>query len=233
MRLRCRPRVLLGLLLLAPLQGLAAQDAAAARWTVAIGLGPAFGGPSGELSSQFLAEGWTEEGCNTKGVDCHPNPISRNRVVHFSLAVSRRLSQRLEVQAIGGYGSLGEASGRKDGYDVTGKWSKTSFGAVLALKPVEALSLGAGPLLGMLNSQTPGKVPNSVVRGGLLFVSEARTSTKKETFLSVRASYHLLGKRHEGPWPARKGSWSGEQGPTAFDLDYSHFTISVGVGATW
>lgn len=203
---------------------------APSKWTVAVSVGRPLGGPTGEMKDRLLAEGWTEPYCDVWKANCHDNPLIGAPRFTFTGVLARRLSNRLEVSTTVSTASLGSAEGRLSGTDVKADWSVSVAAASLVMSPVKRLRFGAGPLLAFLNSQTTGSTPRTVVRGGALFEVGLRSSAAKPSFLDVSFSYRLIGKRLEGPWPGLRRGFAAPAGPSPLEANFSHFSLSVGVG---
>jgi len=212
---------------------LAAQEPAAGRsvWSFSLFTGTSFGGPSRVMGDHLSAEGWTQTGCNTKGIDCHSNPVVSRPRLQFAANLGRRLGRRLEAQLIVAGANLGAASGQLDDVEVHASWVVNSLGAVLLFKQGELLRLGGGPLIAMLKGATPAYTSTFVWRTGLLLEFGLRASVGRPFFLDLSVSYRRMGKRKEGPWPTRHFNAIGDGGPSPLALDYSHLSVGLGFGA--
>jgi hypothetical protein len=220
----------LTLVLAAPL---AAQDPAAAdpRWNLSVSAGTAFGGPSHLMALHLSEEGWTATACTPKGTDCHPNPKVVRPRLQLAVTLGRGFGRLLEAEANLEWANLGSAEGKQEDTEVLASWAQQSLGAMLQVKPLPFFRLGGGPLVARLRGDTPGGTPTTVWRAGFLLESGLRASVGAPLFLNFSAAYRHMGQRTEGPWPTRKFSSIGGGGPTPLALDYSHFSLGLGLGA--
>jgi hypothetical protein len=148
----------------------------------------------------------------------------------FTGTLARRLSSRVEARALFSFVNLGNAEGRRRETDMRADWSVFVFGGVVAVTPIPLVRIGAGPLLGLLNSARIDNEARTVVRPGVAVEGAIRTSAIKKVFLEVSAAYRFLAKRAEGPWPGRQGAAVVAAGPEPFDANFSHLFVSIGMG---
>jgi hypothetical protein len=232
-------RSILWLALLALPGGAAAQGTVTIRrfpgtvpgaWLLSIAVGRPIGGPTGQMKDRLLAEGWTEHFCDVWKANCHDNPLIGAPRFAFAGTLARRLSHRFEVGTTVSTASLGSAEGRQSGTDVKADWSVSTAAVSLVFSPLPRFRAGAGPLIAFLNSQTTGDTPRTVARGGVLFEVGFRSSAAGASFLDFSLAYRLIGKRMEGPWPGLRRGFAAPAGPSPLDADFSHFSLSLGVG---
>lgn len=200
------------------------------KWTFSLAAGRPLGGPPQQMEARLLEEGWTEHYCDVWKSNCHDNPLIGAPPLSFTTTIKRRLTDALLAGAMVSYSNLGSAEGRNSGTDVKADWSALMLGTSLSFRPTRILRVTAGPLLSFLQSQTTGDTPRTVLRPGALFEAAVRNSATRAMFFEVSASYRLLGKRLEGPWPGYRRGFSAPAGPTPLEVNFSHFSLSFGVG---
>jgi len=200
------------------------------RWAFTIAAGLPLGGPSGQMKARLLADGWTEQYCDFNRTECHENPLIGSPVFALTGGVTRLVNRRIEARGFFSYVGLGRAEGRRGGIDVRTDWSTFILGSVVAYTPHPYLRLGAGPVLALLNSQRIDDQPRTVGRLGMVFEGGVRSSSQKATFFELTVSYRLLPRRSEGPWPGRLASTVIPAGPGTMQANFSHLSISLGVG---
>jgi hypothetical protein len=69
-----------------------------------------------------------------------------------------------------------------------------------------------------------------VIRLGIVVEGGIRPWTSRFTFLELSASYRLLPKRSEGPWPGRIAATVVPAGPGTMQANFSHLSIALGFG---
>jgi hypothetical protein len=201
-----------------------------ATWILTVSPGYPVGGPSGQMRARLIEEGWTDHYCDFKKTTCHDNPLIKSPVFAFTGTMTRQLSGMIEAKAMFSFAPLGSAEGRKGEVDVRADWSAFMFGGVVALTPHPMVRLGAGPLIGLLNSQRMDDQARTAIRPGAMFEVGLRSSSARPLFLDLSASYRLLPTRSEGPWPGRRAAAVVPAGPGKLDANFSHLSLALGLG---
>ena len=200
------------------------------RWILTVSPGLPLGGPSRQMEALLIAEGWNERYCDFKKTTCHENPLVRHPVFTFTGMMSRQFSRFIEAKGVFSFASLGSAEGRRGGVDVRADWSTAILGGTIALTPIPYFRVGAGPILGFLNSQRVDNEPRTVIRPGAIFEAGIRSSSRKALFVDLSATYRMLPRRSEGPWPGRRDAAVVPAGPGKLDANFSHFSLGLGLG---
>ncbi len=201
-----------------------------AGWNLIVSVSRPIGGPAGQMKARLLEEGWTEHYCDVWKSNCHDNPLIGAPELGLTATLARRLVSRLDASLMFTYANLGSAEGRLSGTDMRADWSTLLAGTSLSFSPLPLVHLGAGPLLAMLNSETIGDVPRTLVRFGAQFEAGIRTSARKPTFVDLTFSYRLLPKRTEGPWPGVRLGFASPAGPSPLRVNFSHLSMALGFG---
>lgn len=199
-------------------------------WNLILSVNRPVGGPTRQMKARLLEEGWTEHYCDVWKANCHDNPLIGPPDLGLTATISRRLRGRLDASMLFTFANLGSAEGRHDGTDVRADWSAMMAGTSIVFSPHPLVHLGAGPLLAFLNSSTTGDSPRTLVRVGALFEGGLRSSARKPTFVDLSVSYRLLGRRTEGPWPGVRLGFATPTGPSQLNVNFSHFSMSLGFG---
>jgi hypothetical protein len=200
------------------------------RWSLTVSPGYLLGGPSSRMKELLLADGWTDQFCDFKKTTCHENPLVRSPVLAFAGVMTHRFSRFLEGKLLFSFAPLGSAEGRKGEVDVRADWSTFMVGGMVAATPHPLVRLGAGPLIGLLNSQRVDNQPRTAIQPGAVFEVGLRSSARKPVFLDLSASYRLLATRSEGPWPGRRFAAIVPAGPGRLDANFSHLSLALGLG---
>ena len=208
----------------------ASRSALPPRWAFTVSPGFPLGGPTGEMKAKLLADGWTDPYCDYNRTYCHENPLIGSPSFAFTGAVTRIVNRRIEARGVFSYANLGRAEGRRGGVDMRTEWSTFMIGTVIAFTPLPQVRVGAGPLMGLLNSQRIDSLPRTVIRLGIVVEGGIRPWTSRFTFLELSASYRLLPKRSEGPWPGRIAATVVPAGPGTMQANFSHLSIALGFG---
>ena len=207
-----------------------AQEPEGSLWTFSVSIGPGLGGPKGQLRERILAEQWTDQYCDYRRSDCHQAPTESGMSFQFSGAVTRRLSERLELKAVAEVGDLGQIVGAKGQNQFKANWKTASLGTALVLRPIPLVRIGAGPMIAMLSRSAVLPASNNPIRPGMLFEGGLRSSERSSSYIELVASYRLFPRLPEGPWPGNGQSSQTIGGPAGIDANFSHLTVGLGAG---